>query len=79
MANEWVIKVTADVKGVLDASRQIGQQGKQAGEQFKQGFAGSDQTITGLRSRLNELNQTVERAKIGSREFKDAQRELAAA
>jgi tape measure domain-containing protein len=79
MANEWVVKVTADVKGVLDASRQIGQQGKQAGEQFKQGFAGSDQTITGLRGRLNELTQTVERAKIGSREFKDAQRELAAA
>jgi tape measure domain-containing protein len=78
MANEWVVKVTADVKGVLDASRQIGQAGKQAGEQFKQGFAGSDQTITGLRGRLNELNQTVERAKIGSREFKDAQRELAA-
>jgi tape measure domain-containing protein len=78
MANEWVVKVTADVKGVLDASRQIGQAGKQAGEQFKQGFGGSDQTITGLRGRLNELNQTVERAKIGSREFKDAQRELAA-
>jgi tape measure domain-containing protein len=79
MANEWVVKVTADVKGILDASRQIGQAGKQAGEQFKQGFAGSDQTITGLRGRLNELTQTVERAKIGSREFKDAQRELAAA
>ncbi len=78
MANEWVVKVTADVKGILDASRQIGQAGKQAGEQFRQGFGGSDQTITGLRGRLNELNQTVERAKIGSREFKDAQRELAA-
>jgi tape measure domain-containing protein len=76
--NEWVVRVTADVKGVLDASRQIGQQGRQAGEEFKRGFSGSDQTITGLRGRLNELNQTVERAKIGSREFKDAQRELAA-
>jgi len=77
--NEWVVKVTADVKGVLDASRQIGQQGKQAGEQFKQGFSGSDQTISGLRGRLNELNQAVEKATIGSREFKQAQRELAAA
>jgi TP901 family phage tail tape measure protein len=77
MANEWVVKVTADVKGVLDASRQIGQQGKQAGEQFKQGFAGSDQTITGLRGRLNELNQTLEKATIGSKEFAAAQREIA--
>jgi TP901 family phage tail tape measure protein len=77
MANEWVIKVTADVKGILDASRQIGQQGKQAGEQFKQGFAGSDQTITGLRGRLNELNQTLEKATIGSKEFAAAQREIA--
>jgi TP901 family phage tail tape measure protein len=77
MANEWVVKVTADVKGVLDASRLIGQQGKQAGEQFKQGFAGSDQTITGLRGRLNELNQTLEKAKIGSKEFAAAQREIA--
>jgi len=75
--NEWVIKVTADVKGVLDASRQIGQQGKQAGEQFKQGFSGSDQTISGLRGRLNELNQAVEKATIGSREFKQAQRDIA--
>jgi tape measure domain-containing protein len=77
--NEWVVKVTADVKGVLDASRQIGQAGKQAGQQFKEGFSSGDQTITGLRGRLNELNQTLEKAKIGSREFKDAQRELAAA
>jgi TP901 family phage tail tape measure protein len=77
MANEWVIKVTADVKGVLDASRQIGQQGKVAGEQFKQGFSGSDQTITGLRGRLNELNQTLEKATIGSKEFAAAQREIA--
>jgi TP901 family phage tail tape measure protein len=75
--NEWVVRVTADVKGVLDASRQIGQQGKQAGEQFKQGFAGSDQTITGLRGRLNELNQTLEKATIGSKEFAAAQREIA--
>ena len=79
MANEWVVRVTADVKGVLDASRQIGQAGKQAGQQFKEGFSSGDQTITGLRGRLNELNQTLEKAKIGSREFKDAQRELAAA
>ena len=79
MANEWVVRVTADVKGVLDASRQIGQAGKQAGQQFKEGFSSGDQTITGLRGRLNELNQTMEKAKIGSREFKDAQRELAAA
>jgi TP901 family phage tail tape measure protein len=77
MANEWVVKVTADVKGVLDASRQIGQAGKQAGEQFKQGFAGSDQTIIGLRGRLNELNQTLEKATIGSKEFAAAQREIA--
>ena len=77
--NEWVIKVTADVKGVLDASRQIGQAGKTAGDEFKRGFSGSDQTLNGLRGRLNELNQTVEKATIGSREFKQAQRELAAA
>ena len=76
---EWVVRVTADVKGILDASRQIGQAGKQAGQQFKEGFSSGDQTITGLRGRLNDLNQTLEKAKIGSREFKDAQRELAAA
>jgi tape measure domain-containing protein len=77
MANEWVVKVTADVKGVLDASRQIGQQGKQAGEQFKQGFAGSDQTIEGLRGRLNELTQSLNKAAIGSKEFAAAQKEIA--
>lgn len=77
MANEWVVKVTADVKGVLDASRQIGQQGQQAGEQFKRGFSGSDQTINGLRGRLNELNQTLDKATIGSKEFAAAQREIA--
>ena len=65
MANEWVVKVTADVKGILDASRQIGQAGKQAGEQFRQGFGGSDQTIEGLRSRLNELTQSLNKAAIG--------------
>jgi TP901 family phage tail tape measure protein len=78
MANEWVVKVTADVKGVLDASRQIGQAGKQAGEQFKQGFGGSDQTIEGLRSRLNELTQSLNKAAIGSKEFAAAQKEIAA-
>ena len=77
--NEWVVKVTADVKGVLDASRQIGQAGKQAGQEFKQGFSGNEQTINGLRGRLTELNQTLEKTAIGSREFKQAQRELAAA
>ena len=77
--NEWVIKVTADVKGVLDASRQIGQAGKAAGQEFKQGFGGNEQTINGLRGRLSELNQTLEKTAIGSREFKQAQRELAAA
>ena len=77
--NEWVIKVSADVKGVLDASRQIGQAGKAAGQEFKQGFAGNEQTISGLRGRLSELNQTLEKTAIGSREFKQAQRELAAA
>jgi tape measure domain-containing protein len=77
--NEWVIKVSADVKGVLDASRQIGQAGKQAGQEFKQGFSGNEQTINGLRGRLAELNQTLEKTAIGSREFKQAQRELAAA
>ena len=79
MANEWVVRVTADVKGVLDASRQIGQAGKQAGQQFKEGFSSGDQTITGLRGRLNELNQTLEKAKIGSREFVAAQRQIAQA
>ncbi len=77
--NEWVVKVTADVRGVLDASRQIGQAGKQAGQEFKQGFSGNEQTINGLRGRLTELNQTLEKTAIGSREFKQAQRELAAA
>jgi len=77
--NEWVIKVSADVKGVLDASRQIGQAGKTAGQEFKQGFGGNEQTISGLRGRLTELNQTLEKTAIGSREFKQAQRELAAA
>jgi tape measure domain-containing protein len=77
MANEWVVKVTADVKGILDASRQIGQAGKQAGEQFKQGFGGSDQTIEGLRGRLNELTQSLSKAAIGSKEFAAAQKEIA--
>jgi tape measure domain-containing protein len=77
MANEWVVKVTADVKGILDASRQIGQAGKQAGEQFNQGFGGSDQTIEGLRSRLNELTQSLNKAAIGSKEFAAAQKEIA--
>ena len=77
--NEWVIKVSADVKGVLDASRQIGQAGRTAGQEFKQGFGGNEQTINGLRGRLSELNQTLEKTAIGSREFKQAQRELAAA
>jgi len=77
MANEWVVKVTADVKGILDASRQIGQAGKQAGEQFRQGFGGSDQTIEGLRSRLNELTQSLNKAAIGSKEFAAAQKEIA--
>lgn len=74
--NEWVVKVTADVKGVLDASRQIGQAGKQAGQEFKQGFGGNEQTINGLRGRLSDLNQALEKTKIGSREFNQAQREL---
>lgn len=79
VGNEWVVKVTADVKGVLDASRQIGQAGKQAGQEFRQGFGGNEQTISGLRGRLSDLNQTLEKTAIGSREFKQAQRELAAA
>jgi TP901 family phage tail tape measure protein len=79
MANEWVVRVTADVKGVLDASRQIGQAGKQAGQQFKEGFSSGDQTITGLRGRLNELNQTLEKSVIGSKEFVAAQRQIAQA
>jgi tape measure domain-containing protein len=77
--NEWVIKVSADVKDVLDASRKIGQAGKTAGQEFKQGFSGNEQTISGLRGRLSELNQTFEKAAIGSREFKQTQRELVAA
>jgi tape measure domain-containing protein len=76
--NEWVVKVTADVKGVLDASRQIGQAGKQAGQEFKQGFGGNEQTINGLRGRLSSLNQTLEKAAIGSLKFKQTQREIAA-
>jgi hypothetical protein len=39
--NEWVIKVSADVKEVLDASRKIGQAGRTAGQEFKQGFSGN--------------------------------------
>ena len=77
--NEWVVKVTADIKDVLDASRRIGQAGKQAGEEFRQGFGGNDQTLNGLRGRLSELNQTLEKTAIGSREFKQTQREIAAA
>ena len=77
--NEWVVRVTADVKGVLDASRQIGQAGKQAGQQFKEGFSSGDRTITGLRGRLNELNQTLEKSVIGSKEFVAAQRQIAQA
>lgn len=77
--NEWVIKVTADLKGVLDASKQIGEQGKQAGKQFKEGFSGSDQTLNGLRVRLNDLNQTLEKSVIGSKQFAATQREIAQA
>jgi tape measure domain-containing protein len=77
--NEWVIKVSADVKEVLDASRKIGQAGRTAGQEFKQGFSGNEQTISGLRGRLSELNQAFEKTAIGTREFKQAQRDLAAA
>jgi TP901 family phage tail tape measure protein len=96
--NEWVVKVTADVKGVLDASRQIGQAGKQAGQEFKQGFGGNDKmleklsgqlkeldkgvnsnvtTLGGLKTRLSELDQTLNKAAIGSKEFVAAQRQIA--
>jgi tape measure domain-containing protein len=77
--NEWVIKVSADVKEVLDASRKIGQAGRTAGQEFKQGFSGNEQTISGLRGRLSELNLAFEKTAIGTREFKQAQRDLAAA
>jgi TP901 family phage tail tape measure protein len=77
--NEWVIKVSADVKGVLDASRQIGQAGKTAGQEFKQGFGGNEQTISGLRGRLSELNQTLEKTALGSKEFVATQKQIALA
>jgi tape measure domain-containing protein len=77
--NEWVIKVTADVKDVLDASRQIGQAGKTAGQSFQDGFNGNDKTLSGLRGRLNELNKTLDDSTIGSREFKKTQQEIAQA
>jgi hypothetical protein len=57
MSNEWVIKVTADVKGVLDASRQIGQAGKAAGQEFQSGFAANDKLLERLRNQLKELSQ----------------------
>ena len=96
---EWVVKVTADVKGILDASRQIGQAGKQAGEEYRQGFGDLDKilermknqlkeqneslkgnatTIGDLKSKLSELNQTLDKAAIGSKEFVAAQKEIAA-
>jgi TP901 family phage tail tape measure protein len=96
--NEWVVKVTADVKGVLDASRQIGQAGKTAGQEFQQGFAANDKllerlrgqlkeldkgvgssvtTLGGLKTRLGELDQTLNKAAIGSKEFVAAQRQIA--
>jgi TP901 family phage tail tape measure protein len=55
--NEWVIKVSADVKEVLDASRKIGQAGKQAGQEFQQGFAANDKLLERLRNQLKELSQ----------------------
>ncbi len=75
--NEWVVRVTADVKGVLDASRQIGQAGKQAGKDFEDGFKGNENTLTGLRSRLTDLNKTLDQAAIGSKEFTNAQKAIA--
>jgi TP901 family phage tail tape measure protein len=57
--NEWVVKVTADVKGVLDASRQIGQAGKQAGQNFQDGFNGTDKTLSGLSTQLRETTGGV--------------------
>jgi hypothetical protein len=96
--NEWVVKVTADVKGVLDASRQIGQAGKAAGKEFEQGFAANDKLLEKLRNqlkelsegtngnatslgalktKLGELNQTLDKAAIGSKEFVAAQRQIA--
>ena len=96
--NEWVIKVSADVKDVLDASRQIGQAGKTAGQEFQQGFTANDKllerlrgqlkeldkgvgssvtTLGGLKTRLSELDQTLNKAAIGSEEFVAAQRQIA--
>ena len=75
--NQWTIKVTADVKGVLDASRQIGQAGKQAGKDFEDGFKGNENTLTGLRGRLTDLNKTLDQATIGSKEFANAQKAIA--
>jgi|GEM_PF-5486301 len=96
--NEWVVKITADVKDVLDASRKIGQAGQQAGGAFQQGFSGFDKimermrgqlqelkeglggnttTLAGLKAKLGELGQTLEKAAIGSKEFVAAQKEIA--
>jgi TP901 family phage tail tape measure protein len=58
--NEWVIKVTADVRDVLDASRQIGQAGKNAGQEFQQGFAANDKILERMRNQLKELNQGID-------------------
>jgi hypothetical protein len=97
MSNEWVIKVTADVKGVLDASRQIGQAGKTAGQEFQSGFAANDKllerlrnqlkelsqgtssnatTLGSLKAKLGELNQTLDKSAIGSKEFVAAQKDF---
>lgn len=65
--NEWVIKVSADVREVLDASRKIGQAGQQAGKEFEQGFAANDKLLERLQSQLNELSQDLGRTANGSK------------
>ena len=75
---EWTVKVNADVKELLTAARQIGQEGQKAGDAFESGFAGGSNTINGLRSRLQELNKTLDTVAIGSREFQAAQKGIAA-
>jgi TP901 family phage tail tape measure protein len=68
--NEWVIKVTADVKDVLEASRKIGQAGKEAGQSFQEGFNGSNKG-------LDELGNRIKDTSSKSKEFVESQKIIA--
>jgi len=70
MANEWVIKVTADVRDVLEASKEIGKAGKQAGENFESGFNGSEKTLSSVKTQLKETTG-------GARDFGESQKTIA--